>query len=157
MAKGHQRIDQPSLALHRVIAGALRRDPSLLQVARANLERWSQLDGHSQPYWDTWRELLNCPELRGTNEGPRYDKLRRSRVSFSLGLGALGDLCAFRTEQHSDHKTRAQLEYIIRAAVVIADSLDMIVIGSQAALGQFPDAPRELLVSDAGDSAGDGG
>lgn len=43
--------------------------------------------------------------------------------------------------------TRAQLEHIIRAAGVIADNRDLIVIGSQAVLGQFPDAPEELLVS----------
>jgi hypothetical protein len=43
--------------------------------------------------------------------------------------------------------TRAQLEHIIRAAGTIADVEDLIVIGSQAVLGEFPDAPPELLVS----------
>jgi hypothetical protein len=43
--------------------------------------------------------------------------------------------------------TRAQLEHIIRAAGTIADVEDLIVIGSQAVLGEFPDAPAELLVS----------
>jgi hypothetical protein len=43
--------------------------------------------------------------------------------------------------------TRAQLEHVIRAAGAIADVDDFIVIGSQAILGQFPDAPAELLVS----------
>jgi hypothetical protein len=47
--------------------------------------------------------------------------------------------------------TREQLEHIIRAAGVIADTEDLIVIGSQAVLGQFPDAPAELLVSDEAD------
>jgi hypothetical protein len=47
--------------------------------------------------------------------------------------------------------TRAQLEHIIRAAGAIADSQDVVVIGSQAILGQFPDAPRELLVSNEAD------
>lgn len=42
--------------------------------------------------------------------------------------------------------TRAQLEHIIRAAGAVADTEDVIVIGSQAVLGQFPDAPAELLV-----------
>lgn len=42
--------------------------------------------------------------------------------------------------------TRTQLEHIIRAAATIADD-DEIIIGSQAVLGQFPDAPPELLVS----------
>lgn len=43
--------------------------------------------------------------------------------------------------------TRAELEHIIRAAGTIADDPDVVVIGSQAVLGQFPDAPAELLVS----------
>ncbi|MFN0104710.1 MAG: DUF6036 family nucleotidyltransferase [Bryobacteraceae bacterium] len=43
--------------------------------------------------------------------------------------------------------TRSQLEHIIRAAGTIADDDDIIVIGSQAILGQFPLAPGELLVS----------
>jgi hypothetical protein len=43
--------------------------------------------------------------------------------------------------------TRLQLEHIIRAAAVIADDTDIVVIGSQAILGQFPTAPAELLVS----------
>src|SRR5690349_20833415 len=43
--------------------------------------------------------------------------------------------------------TRLDLEHIIRAAGAIADDSDIIVIGSQSVLGQFPDAPVELLVS----------
>jgi hypothetical protein len=59
--KGHQRIDQRSLALHRTIAGKLRADPALLAVARDNLDRWSKERGRSQPYLDVWREILNRP------------------------------------------------------------------------------------------------
>jgi hypothetical protein len=47
--------------------------------------------------------------------------------------------------------TRAELEHIIRAAGSIADAEDVTVIGSQAILGQFPDAPSELLVSNEAD------
>ncbi len=43
--------------------------------------------------------------------------------------------------------TRAQLEHLIRAAATIADDDEIIVIGSQAVLAQFPDAPPELTVS----------
>jgi hypothetical protein len=42
---------------------------------------------------------------------------------------------------------RSQLEHIIRAAAGNADTNDIVVIGSQAILGAFPDAPSELLVS----------
>ena len=47
--------------------------------------------------------------------------------------------------------TRAQLEHIIRAAGTIVNADDLVVIGSQAVLGQFPDAPPELLVSNEAD------
>ncbi len=40
-----------------------------------------------------------------------------------------------------------ELEHIIRAASVIANDDELIIIGSQAILGQFPDPPAELCVS----------
>jgi hypothetical protein len=43
--------------------------------------------------------------------------------------------------------TRAQLEHVIRAACAIADDMEVVVIGSQAILGQYPDAPPELVQS----------
>ena len=42
--------------------------------------------------------------------------------------------------------TRSQLEHLISASGTIADDDDIIVIGSQSILGQFPCAPAELLV-----------
>lgn len=42
---------------------------------------------------------------------------------------------------------RRDLEHIIGAAATIAQDDDIVVIGSQAVLGQFPDAPEDLLVS----------
>jgi hypothetical protein len=42
---------------------------------------------------------------------------------------------------------RKQLEHIIRAGGSVAAVPDLIVVGSQAILGAFPDAPPELLVS----------
>ena len=42
---------------------------------------------------------------------------------------------------------RSELEHIIRAAGAIANDREVIVIGSQSVLGQFPDAPIALLVS----------
>ena len=43
--------------------------------------------------------------------------------------------------------TRQELEHVIRAAAAIADAPDIVVIGSQAILGEFPGAPGELLIS----------
>ena len=42
---------------------------------------------------------------------------------------------------------RAQLEHLVRAASIIAEDEEIVVVGSQAILGQFPDAPAELRVS----------
>jgi hypothetical protein len=42
---------------------------------------------------------------------------------------------------------RTQLEHIIRAAAANTDTTDIVVIGSQAILGAFPNAPIELLTS----------
>jgi hypothetical protein len=42
---------------------------------------------------------------------------------------------------------RSELEHLIRAAGSIANDPEIVVIGSQSILGQFPDAPAALLVS----------
>ncbi len=42
---------------------------------------------------------------------------------------------------------RAELEHVIRAAAAIVEDDEIVVIGGQAILGQFPDAPASLLVS----------
>ncbi len=47
--------------------------------------------------------------------------------------------------------TRDQLEHIVRAAAYIVDDDELIVVGSQAVLGQFPNAPSALLSSNEAD------
>ena len=47
--------------------------------------------------------------------------------------------------------TRQQLEHLIGAAAAISEDDEIVVVGSQAILGQFPDAPPELLVSNEAD------
>ena len=42
---------------------------------------------------------------------------------------------------------RSELEHLIRAAGDIAGEHELVVIGSQSVLGQFPDAPVALLAS----------
>lgn len=42
---------------------------------------------------------------------------------------------------------REQLEHVIRAAATISGDVEIVVIGSQAILGRYPQAPAELLVS----------
>jgi hypothetical protein len=42
---------------------------------------------------------------------------------------------------------RQQLEHIIRAAAVISQDDEIVIVGSQSILGQFPQAPDEMLES----------
>lgn len=42
---------------------------------------------------------------------------------------------------------RRDLEHVIRAAGAIAEASELVIIGSQAILGKYPEAPEELLVS----------
>ncbi len=51
------------------------------------------------------------------------------------------------TIQGGFNMTRQQLEHIIRAAAANADVKEIVVVGSQAILGAFPNAPPELLES----------
>ena len=43
--------------------------------------------------------------------------------------------------------TREQLEHLIRAAAAITDDDAIVVIGTQAILGQFPEAPASMRAS----------
>lgn len=47
--------------------------------------------------------------------------------------------------------TREQLEHIVRAAAYIVDDDELIVVGSQAVLGEFPHAPPALVSSNEAD------
>ena len=46
---------------------------------------------------------------------------------------------------------RIDLEHIIRAAAVVADVEELIIVGSQSILGAYPNAPQKLLVSQEAD------
>ena len=48
---------------------------------------------------------------------------------------------------------RQALEHLLRAASAITNERELVVIGSQAILGQFPDAPDSLLASIEADPA----
>jgi hypothetical protein len=56
----HQELDQRSLALHRLVADKIRRDPALLDQARRTLSRWREtVCERSQPYLYQWEQVLN--------------------------------------------------------------------------------------------------
>src|SRR5205807_7298032 len=63
----------------------------------------------------------------------------------SLGRRTVGDLSG------ASGMRRRDLEHLIRAAGSIADAHELIIIGSQAILGSFPDPPPELTVSQEAD------
>src|SRR5260370_679809 len=63
----------------------------------------------------------------------------------------MGDLYAIRSRTLRNSMTRADLEHIIRAGGMIANVDDIVIIGSQAVLGEFPAAPAELLISNEAD------
>jgi hypothetical protein len=56
----HQEIDRRSLALHRLVAERVMRDPALFEKARLTLARWRQtVCVASQPYLEEWERLMN--------------------------------------------------------------------------------------------------
>jgi hypothetical protein len=61
---GHELIDQISLEIGRRVAARLRDEPSLVSLARNNLERWTKLNASAPSLvrcYDEWREILKGP------------------------------------------------------------------------------------------------
>jgi len=78
----HDMLDRRSLALHRVVADKLRRQPELVNVARENLRRWAD-DDALPPSLDEWRKILETcshSELLEllTDPGENATRLRQS-------------------------------------------------------------------------------
>src|ERR671919_227257 len=42
---------------------------------------------------------------------------------------------------------RVELEHVIRAAAAVTEDDELVIVGSQAILGQYPDAPGTMLMS----------
>ena len=81
--KDHRLIDERSLAFDRIVASKLRRDPVLIEKARANVARWLQSCAKgARPDLLEWQRLLDGPLaelvtlLEATNE--RATRLRQS-------------------------------------------------------------------------------
>ncbi|MBC7700275.1 hypothetical protein, partial [Aquabacterium sp.] len=56
----HQDLDDRSLALHRLIADKIRRDPALFDKARATLAHWRQrVSIRTQPCLAEWAALMD--------------------------------------------------------------------------------------------------
>ena len=97
---------------------------------------------------------------RSCASGRRFWKVRRRMRSRGCSLRAVSARSGCGNPAHSPacfhrpsatpfsaNMNRSSLEHVIRAASAIADDPEIIVIGSQAILGSFPDAPESLLKS----------
>lgn len=55
----HSRLDERSLAMHRLIAAKVQADPALLDKARENLRRWREMKGSPEPALAEWEQVLS--------------------------------------------------------------------------------------------------
>lgn len=79
----HQDVDQRSLALHRLVADKIRRDPALFNKVRQTLARWrTTVCASSQPYLQEWEHLadsgLEACLLAAEEDSERARALRQS-------------------------------------------------------------------------------
>ncbi len=57
----HSRLDERSLALHRLVAEKVRAAPALLDKARENLRRWQEAGAGASPALAEWAQILAAP------------------------------------------------------------------------------------------------
>ncbi len=62
----HSRLDERSLAMHRLIAAKVRGDPALLDKARDNLRRWQEMEGSRKLALAEWERILSGPVCQMT-------------------------------------------------------------------------------------------
>lgn len=105
----HQEIDARSLALHRVVAAKLRRDPALLQVARDNLARWrSRATPSDLEYFREWEGILAAgldAALAAATEDSEWASALRQSSPFA-GVLSPRERVAFLNEWKLGHATR---------------------------------------------------
>jgi hypothetical protein len=57
----HSRLDERSLALHRLVAEKVLADPTLLDKARANVRRWQESRDSQCLAFAEWEQILSGP------------------------------------------------------------------------------------------------
>lgn len=78
----HQEVELRSLALHRLVAEKIRRDPALMRRAEATLRHWrTRVSPASQPYIEDWERLVHqgldvCLAI-AVEDSPRATALRQ--------------------------------------------------------------------------------
>ena len=79
--RSHDVIDERSLALARLVADKLERDPSLLETARTNLKRWMAADvDRPHPAYKEWLELIDGLPLNSILNILRTDSENNRRL-----------------------------------------------------------------------------
>jgi hypothetical protein len=83
----HQEIDARSLALHRLVADKLRRDPALLRIAKDNLVRWRErATPNDLVYLREWERILEAgldPALAVATEDSEHASALRQSSPFA--------------------------------------------------------------------------
>ncbi len=78
----HRRLDERSLALHRLIARRVLADPVLLDKARDTVRRWQAMDGTPRTALAEWEGVLSGAVADVahflTERSERADRLRQS-------------------------------------------------------------------------------
>ena len=78
----HSRIEERSLAMHRLIAEKLRSEPASLAKALDNLQRWRDSEGSPKPVLAEWEQVLSGPVGQViefiTERSERATRLRQS-------------------------------------------------------------------------------
>jgi hypothetical protein len=57
----HRRLDERSLALHRLVAQKVQAAPILLEKAKNNLRRWQQASDGPSPAFAEWEQIIRGP------------------------------------------------------------------------------------------------
>jgi hypothetical protein len=55
----HSRLDERSLALHRLVARKVQADPALLDKARGNIRRWQEANESPSQALAEWQQILS--------------------------------------------------------------------------------------------------
>ena len=84
---GHPHIDARSLDMARIVVERIDADPSLINVAHENLERWRQLHGTLSRANQEWEQILERPwreireiRLEESDEGQQLRSTALSRA-----------------------------------------------------------------------------
>lgn len=82
LTSDHDRLDERSLALHRLVAEKLTANPQLVEQARENVCRWQAANGSPSPALAEWQQILAGPfehiTLLLVERSERATRLRQS-------------------------------------------------------------------------------